>query len=189
MIITCDSSVNMGYIYLQKPHNYLKLRREREGDLISYAENLEYHQIPFVQDESVLDKLLHLKQSPKIYSHAYRDGEFFHEYQSDLDSEGYVTGIEISLRKESFLTLLQKNSFRCYSFSWDDNSMRLFTLEEEDIVFNSQNILYPLHWNRDSFLIIDIDPISRMGRIRGLLTSNEDRYPSLYLLQPLFFLK
>ncbi|TCP69252.1 hypothetical protein [Baia soyae] len=178
----------MGYIYLQKPHNCLKFLRAREDDLISYEGNGEY-QIPFLQDEFVLDKLLTLQQSSKIYSHAYRDGEFLHEYQNDLDSEGYVTGIEISLRKECFLTLLQGNSFRCYSFTWNENPMRLFTFEEESIVFNSRNILYPLHWDYDSFLIVDIDPVSKIGHIRGLLTSNEERYPSLYLLQPLFFLK
>ncbi|MDQ0415997.1 hypothetical protein J2Z48_000155 [Croceifilum oryzae] len=188
MIITCDSSVNMGYIYLQQPRNCLEFIQTREDDLISSIGTRGY-QIPLLRDEFVLDKLLKLKQSSKIYTHAHRDGEFHYEYQNDLDSEGYLTGIEISLHKECFLALLQQNSFRCYSFSWNHKQMRLFTFEDENVVFNSLNILYPLHWDHDSFLIVDIDPVSKIGRIRGLLTSNEDRYPTPYLLQPLFFIK
>lgn len=178
----------MGYIYLQPPRNYLNFLKENKDDLISYVGNHK-SRVSFLTDEFILEKLQQLKQSTKIYNHALYDGELDHEYQNDLDQDGYLIGIELSLHQERFLTLIQQDAFRCYSLIWNESPMNLYTFEEENLVFNSRNILYPLHWNCDSYLIVYTDPQDQVGYIRGLLTSNTELYPPSYLLQPLFYLK
>lgn len=178
----------MGFIYLQPPRNYLDFLKENEDDLISYVGNHRC-KVSFLTDEFILEKLQQLKRSTKIYSHAFYDGELLHEYENDLDQEEYLIGIELSLHQERFLTLLQQDAFRCYSLTWNETRMHLYTFEEDDAVFYSRNILYPLHWDHDTYIIVYTDPKDRVGYIRGLLTSNEDRYPSSYLLHPLFYVK
>lgn len=187
IVITYDTSVSMGYIYLQPSRRYLNFLKENKDDLISYVGNHKC-KISFLTDEFILEKLQQLKRSTKIYSHALYDGELNQEYQNDLDQDGYLIGIELSLHPERFSTLLQ-HAFRCYSLIWNERPMHLYTFEEDDLVFYSRNILYPLHWDRDSYIIVYRDPKNQIGYIRGLLTANEERYPSSYLLQPLFYVK
>jgi uncharacterized protein YuzE len=189
MIITCDSFVNMGYIYLQPPsHGRVEEYEKMENKLLNYVDpqKIIIHQ---KVDNSVEELLNQMKQSTLTYSEALDEDEIDPEFCNDLDNESHIRGIELVFTKEKLISLVNNNSFNSYFFKWKGTDFRFYTLDTEDEVFNSNNVIYPLTKEMDSYLVVKVEKrYSNVGVIKGLITNKEDKYPTEYMLKPLFIL-
>jgi uncharacterized protein YuzE len=189
MIITCDSFVNMGYIYLQPPTQSRVEEYEKMGNkLLKYVDpqKIIIHQ---KVDNSVEELLNQMKQSKKTYSEALDEEEIDPEFCNDFDNDSHVKGIEFVFTKEKLISLVNSNSFNSYFIKLNGTDFRLYTLDTEAEAFNSNNVIYPLTKEMDSYLIVKVEKrSSNVGIIKGLMTSREDKYPTDYMLKPLFIL-
>lgn len=188
MIITCDSEVSMGYIYLQPPnHRSVEEYEKMENKLLNYVVP---HKLIINQkvDNRIEELLNQMRQSTKTYSKALDEEEIDQEYCNDLDKDSHLIGIEFGFTKEKLISLVNSDSFNSYFIKWKGTDFRLYTLDIADEVFNSNNVIYPLTKEMDSYLIVKIEGRYSVGIIKGLITSREDKYPTDYMLKPLFIL-
>lgn len=189
MIITCDSEVNIGYIYLQPPnHREVEEYEKMENKLLNYVDPQKliiHHKV----DNRFKELLNQMSQSTKTYSEALDEEEIDQEYCNDLDNDSHLIGIEFGFTKEKLISLVNSNSFNCYFIKWKGTDFSLYTLDIEDEVFNTNNVIYPLTIEMDSYLIVKVEQsYGNVGIIKGLITSREDKYPTDYMLKPLFIL-
>jgi uncharacterized protein YuzE len=188
MIITCDPSVDMGYIYLQPPtHRSLEVYEEMDKKLLNYVDpkKIIIHQ----KVENRIEELNQMKQSTKTYSKALDEGEIDQEFCNDLDKDSHIIGIELAFTKEKLISLVNSNSFNSYLIKWNENDYRFYTLDYEDEFFNCNNVIYPLTKEMDSYLVVKVEKrYSNVGIIKALITNREDKYPTDYMLKPLFIL-
>lgn len=187
MIITCDATCSMGYIYLQKPTGKLEVYLQpRENGLKAYMD-LPTIQIPVLADWEIGKKLEQMTCSPDTYSHALGEN-LDQEYCNDLDDHGYICGVELTLRKEYFLDLIEQGAFTLFTTEWLGKSFRVVTLDRHEEVFAPTNLLYPCTHDLDVWLIVNRKEEYQIGLIKGLITSRDDLYPPDYLASPLFYL-
>jgi hypothetical protein len=188
MIITCDSFVNMGYIYLQPPtYSSVEEYEKMENKLLNYVDpqKIIIHQ---KVDKSVAELLNQMKQATNTYSEALHE-EIDPEFCNDLDNESHIKGIELVFTKDKLISLVNNNSFNSYFIKWKGTDFRLYTLDTENEVFNSNNVIYPLTKEMDSYLVVKVEKrYSNVGIIKALITNREDKYPTDYMLKPLFIL-
>lgn len=184
MIITCDSSCNMGYIYLQSLNNTDIFENNR----LSNYFDISKIQIPLLNGDNIIADLEKLKLMPKNYWDAYQDKEFEEEYRNDLDDDGYMVGIELNSRKESFLKLINLEVFKVYELSWHKTLHYFATFDSLNVVLDPGNFIYSFTSAKDAFVIIKKKQDENVALIKGLITCREDKYPVKYLSNPMFVL-
>lgn len=184
MIITCDAHGSMGYIYLQPPKDFMDYQSDEDNHISKYVDPSLLH-IALVSDESKGRLLQDMRLSDKTYQMAVGD-EIDEEYQNDLDENGYMTGIELTLSKETFIQLLKNRAFTVYQTEWQGLSYHIATFDTPDKVFDSNHVIYPLHEKQDAFLIIEVSGKYKIGLVKAVITRRNDLYPVDYLLAPHF---
>ena len=193
MIITCQSSINMGYIYLMPICNNKDISEGYKeyltnNDLSRYV-NINSMRIPINDNFIHTDLLDRMKISERTYKEARgKVEEFGEEYLNDLDANGYMEGIELNLSKDRLLTLIQDNSFQIFKHHWIGKDFIILTLDRIENVFDIDNIIYPFSNMRDAFAIVHIDERYQTGLIKGIISAREDLYPLSYLCKPDFIL-
>jgi len=99
-----------------------------------------------------------------------------------------MMGIELYLTEETFLPLVAHQAFKLYDIRWRNSDFRMLTLDAYHDVLNKNNVIYPLTSEKDAFVIVAIDPSSKIGKIMALISARDDLYPINYLRNPLFML-
>ena len=185
MLITCDGSAQMGYIYLmpgEGNENYTLDKSE-----ISLFYDLEALSIPRIKWLGMGRLLNQMRLAKSTYREAL-DESFHCEYWNDLDNDGYMIGIELFLAEEVLLSLAAHQAVKLYDIRWRNNDYRVLTLDAHLDVFHKNNIIYPLTPEKDAFVILAIDPESKIGKVMALISARDDLYPPDYLRDPLFML-
>jgi hypothetical protein len=144
MDITCDQSCGMGYIYLQQFKQHQKEDFDKSR-LIASAQPIE------VIDNIYL-KLNKLNWPNKKYIDALMDGDFIEEFQNDLDQNAYLKGIELELNQQRLDSIIE--NYKLATFEFNESQFYYIAFAEDEIVFNSQNYVYPLSEKEDAFVII-----------------------------------
>ena len=185
MLITCDNNMQMGYIYLMPNETTAEYTLEKSDIGLYYDVNSL--SIPRIKWLGMGHNLSQMRLATKTYREAV-DKAFHCEYWNDLDSEGYMMGIELYLTEEMLLPLVAHQAFKLYDIHWRNRDFRVLTLDAYLDVLNKDNIIYPLSSEKDAYVIIAIDPVSQVGRIMALISARDDLYPIDYLQKPLFSL-
>lgn len=185
MLITCDNNIQMGYIYLMPPITTSDYPLE-ESD-IGYYFDVDSLSIPRIKGLGLGQKLNQLRVSTKTYSEAV-DKAFFCEYWNDLNEDGYMVGIELYLNEDQFLPLVANQAFMIYDTRWRNRDFRVVTLDAHLEVIRKSNVIYPLTPEKDAFVVLAIDPKSKVATVKALISSRDDLYPLDYLRKPLFML-
>jgi len=185
LLITCDNSVQMGYIYLM-PNETTDEYTLDKSDIGLYYD-VKSLSIPRIKWLGMGQSLNQMRLATKTYREAV-DKTFHCEYWNDLNNEGYMMGIELSLNEDTLLTLVAHQAFKLYDIRWRSRDFRVLTLAAYLDVFNKNNVIYPLSKEKDAFVILSIDPSTKVGKIRALISARDDLYPIDYLLNPLFIL-
>lgn len=185
MQITCDPKVGMGYIYLVPPEKHHILGNSSISRKYLPESNLR---IPILDGTHLLGDLDRIKIATKTYEEALNDLEFDAEYRNDLNEEGYITGIELTLWKSKFIELIKQEAYKIYRINWRSKDFDLVTFDLEKKVISSNNVIYSLTENQDVYVILDIEPKYKIAHVKGLLSSREDIYPVTYLAEPNFIL-
>ncbi|MDQ7094502.1 hypothetical protein REC12_12965 [Desulfosporosinus sp. PR] len=185
MLITCDNNMQMGYIYLMPTETTVEYTLE-ESDIGLYYD-LESLSIPRIKWLGMGQVLSKMRLAVKTYREAVNN--VFHcEYWNDLDGEGYMMGIELYLTEEILLPLVAHQAFKLYDVRWRNQDFRVLTLEAYLDVLDKNNVIYPLTSQKDAFVILSIDPVSKVARVMALISARDDLYPVDYLQKPLFML-
>ncbi|WP_088225922.1 hypothetical protein [Desulfosporosinus sp. FKB] len=185
MLITCDNNMQMGYIYLMPNDTTVEYTLE-ESDIGLYYD-IESLSIPRIKWPGMGQLLNQMRLSVKTYREAVNN--VFHcEYWNDLDSEGYMMGIELYLTEDILLPLVAHQAFKLYDVRWRNQDFRVLTLDAYLDVLNKDNVIYPLTAEKDAFVILSLDPLSNVARVMALISARDDLYPVDYLRQPLFIL-
>lgn len=185
MLITCDNSMQMGYIYLMPNETTAEYTLEKSDIGLYYDVNSL--SIPRIKWLSMGQSLSQMRLATKTYREAVNN--VFHcEYWNDLNGEGYMMGIELYLTEQVLLPLVAHQAFKLYDIRWRNRDFRVLTLDAYHDVLNKNNIIYPLTPEKDAFVIISIDPLSQVGKIMALISARDDIYPIDYLRKPLFML-
>lgn len=185
MLITCDNNMQMGYIYLMPNETTAEYTLEKSDIGLYYDVNSL--SIPRIKWHCMGQSLSQMRLSIKTYKEAV-DNAFNCEYWNDLDNEGYMMGIELYLTEEILLPLVAHQAFKLYDIRWRNRDFRVLTLDAYHDVLNKNNIIYPLTSEKDVFVIIAIDPLSKVGKVMALISARDDIYPIEYLQKPLFML-
>ena len=185
MLITCDNNMQMGYIYLMPNETTADYTLEKSDIGLYY--DVTSLSIPRIKWLSLGQSLSLMRLSTKTYREAV-DNAFHCEYWNDLDNEGYMIGIELYLTEERLLPLVAHQAFKLYDIRWRNQDFRVLTLDAYHDVLNKNNVIYPLSTEKDVFVIVAIDPSSKVGKIMALISARDDLYPIDYLQKPLFML-
>ncbi|AFQ44991.1 hypothetical protein [Desulfosporosinus meridiei] len=185
MLITCDNHMQMGYIYLMPNDSIEEYTLDKSEIGLFY--DVSSLSIPRIKWNSMGQSLSQMRLATKTYREAV-DKAFHCEFWNDLDQEGYMMGIELYLTEDMFLTLVAHQAFKLYDTRWRNQDFRVLTLDAYHDVFNKNNIIYPLTAAKDVFVILAIDPSTKISKIMALISSRDDLYPIDYLRNPLFML-
>lgn len=185
MLITCDNKMQMGYIYLMPNETTAEYTLDKSDIGLYYDVNSL--SIPRIKWLGMGHSLSQMRLATKTYREAV-DKAFHCEYWNDLDSEGYMIGIELYLTEEVLLPLVAHQAFKLYDIRWRNRDFRVLTLDAYHDVLNKENIIYPLTSEKDAFVILAIEPSSQVCKIMALISARDDLYPIDYLQKPLFML-
>ncbi|WP_242877688.1 hypothetical protein [Desulfosporosinus sp. BG] len=177
--------MQMGYIYLMPNETTAEYTLEKSDIGLYY--DVKSLSIPRIKWLSLGQCLSQMRLATKTYREAV-DNAFRCEYWNDLDSEGYMMGIELYLTEERFLPLVAHQAFKLYDIRWRNQDFRVVTLDSYHDVINKNNVIFPLSSEKDAFVIVAIDPLSKVGKIMALISARDDLYPIDYLQKPLFML-
>lgn len=185
MLITCDNSMQMGYIYLMPNESIDEYTLENSD--IGFFYDIDSLSIPRIKWLGMGQNLNQMRLATKTYRESVNI-TFHCEYWNDLDNEGYMMGIELYLTEEMFLPLVAHQAFKLYDVRWRNRDFRVVTLDAYHDVLNKNNIIYPLTYEKDAFVIVSIDELSKVAKIMALISARDDLYPIDYLQKPLFML-
>jgi len=185
VLITCDNKMQMGYIYLMPNETTAEYTLDKSDIGLYYDVNSL--SIPRIKWLGMGHSLSQMRLATKTYREAV-DKAFHCEYWNDLDSEGYMIGIELYLTEEVLLPLVAHQAFKLYDIRWRNRDFRVLTLDAYHDVLNKENIIYPLTSEKDAFVILAIEPSSQVCKIMALISARDDLYPIDYLQKPLFML-
>lgn len=186
MIITCDAFCSMGYIYLQRPNkDMMDYHSKKDNSITKYVDTTSIT-IPLELDTDRGNLLNHMRLSHQTYKKAVGN-DFEDEYMNDLDQNGYIIGVELSLPKDTFLDLITNGAYTIIQTEWKGLLCHIVTFDYEN-VFDSKNVIYPLSDKNDAYIIFEITGKDKTGLIKALITARDDLYPIDYLLNPQFIL-
>jgi hypothetical protein len=203
MKITCyyDDHSSMGYISL-KPiiENQFD---EYEWSKNEMAQHVHPDQIavPYVTDEVVSPFLDRMTIAAHTFEEDYEEG-YDTQYGNDMDDEGYITGIELTLYHDRFIELVKNQVFKVLKVEWQNREYHLITFDYMDNVFKPENVIYKLTDEEDAFVIVQLVEPEKLGYqytdendqkrpvalFKGLISARDDIYPLEYLLKPKFLL-
>ncbi|MDP4127011.1 MAG: hypothetical protein Q8912_08720 [Bacillota bacterium] len=185
MLITCDNSMQMGYIYLM-PNETIDEYTLDKSD-IGFFYDIDSLSIPRIKWLGMGKNLSQMRLATKTYREAVNNA-FHCEYWNDLDGEGYMIGIELYLTEEQLLPLVAHQAFKLYDVRWRNRDFRVLTLDAYHDVLNKNNVIYSLTHEKDAFVILSIDSLSKVAKVMALISARDDLYPLDYLQKPLFML-
>ena len=165
MIITCDDTVSMGYIYLQPPKGDYS---ENEEKIKEYLNRNEL-KIPIILGSDIDQRLEKMMVSNHTYNEAKDTREFYEEYMNDKDNKGYMSGVEMKFSKEQFLTLIKKGAYKLYLTKWRRKSFWVASSDVYEKITHPNNIIYPMTAEKDTYLIVDNS--TGTASIKALITS------------------
>lgn len=181
MLITCDTTCNMGYFYLMPGrHQY----RQREKHLLKKSTDLS-------DGDSFILSLLKMEYINKPYPEVLRDRYLLEEYQNDMTEDGYMKGVELDLSYKELMNRIDGNAFQLYTLDWVNDNYYLLTLNRHEKALNNSNYICPMNSNQDTYIIFSIDSkdiivdfeeytVNQVS-IEGLITFRTDLYPLEYL--------
>jgi len=185
VLITCDNIMQMGYIYLMPNETIAEYTLEKSDIGLYY--DINSLSIPRIKWLGLGQSLSQMRLATKTYKEGI-DKAFHCEYWNDLDNEGYMMGIELYLTEERLLPLVAHQAFKLYDIRWRNRDFRVLTLDAHHDVFHKNNVIYPLSTEKDAYVIVAIDSLSKIGKIMALISARDDLYPIDYLQKPLFML-
>lgn len=182
MIITCSDG--MGYIYLKPPR--FDYDDSTHNQISNYVQPNRIS-IPYVTHNNVAPLLNQMRMAAntfKVDCGTTIDTQF----GSDLDEDGYLEGIELTLPEERFIDLVNNQAFKVIQTDWREHAYRLITLDHMENVFNSNNVIYKLTDAEDALVIVHITSPDSFPIVlfKGFLSARDDLYPIEYLLKPQF---
>ncbi|QZY54163.1 hypothetical protein [Crassaminicella profunda] len=184
MVITCDASCSMGYIYLTRDPKYSYYDPKK---IEKYIKKEKYKM--WVEENADVNGLIsNIPIKHKTYNQAIADCDITEEYLNDENEEGYLTGIELNLSKNKFIELINGKAFKLYRGLWKEKECMVTTFDITDKVFNSNNVIYPMNKNKDVYLICDVSKQWNICTIKGLISFRDDLYSYEYLMTPKFIL-
>lgn len=198
MKITCyyGSYADMGYIYLQ-PSDFPTINLESENEL---AQHINIHQIsiPYITDPNIASSLDKMTVAAHTFETDYENG-YDTEYGNDMDDDGYITGIELTLQHERFIDLVKNQAYKVIRTEWRNTEFHLVTLDHWENVFQPSNVIYKMNNQEDAFVIVQLEEPEKLGYhytdekdrqpialFKALISSRNDIYPIDYLLKPEF---
>ncbi|MEJ6949423.1 hypothetical protein [Natronospora cellulosivora (SeqCode)] len=188
MIITCDSSCNMGYFYLMPPakedyrnedlYDIFEKRAIRDGrGLMAKLDKMEFINAPY--HETIFDLGL------------------IEDYQNDMTEDDYMLGVELELSYAQLMKRVKGDAFNTYTINWQEDDYYLFTLNNNKKVFDDNNFACPMNDKKDTFLILSKDKkqklnflldegsmqkvIEKIVLVEGFITKRTDLYSLEYL--------
>lgn len=186
MFITCDSRAEMGYIYLQQPKANNPIWNESNDNNIEEYLNGRVSEISnIISDVDMLKSLNRLSVSRETYLEDLEKQIFEEEYLNDKKDD-YISGIELNLTREQFISNIRNKVYRIYKLDWLEKEFLFLTLDFQENVFEPNNIIYPANKNNDVFYVVAIE--DQTCYIKALLTSRSDVYNLEYLKTTRFIL-
>ncbi|OMD93530.1 hypothetical protein [Paenibacillus odorifer] len=201
MRITCfhGNYSNMGYIYLTSPKDENNNEYLSSNEISQYVSKEHLH-IPYVTDLDITASLIQMVVSENPFKFDYGNS-YDTEYGNDMDMQGYIKGIELSLTKDRFVDLVSNQAFKVIQTEWKDQEFRLVTFDHLEHVLHPENIIYKLTDEKDAFVIVQLCKPEGLGfhysseaeqlpiaLFKGLLSSREDIYSLEYLMKPEFIM-
>jgi hypothetical protein len=196
MKITCIDS--MGYIYL-KPHESSSSVAMEHNTLSDYV-NPEQMKIPYSTNEQLSAILDQIPLFPNTFK-TEQGKSYETEYGNDLDEQGYLNGIELTLTSERFIELISQQTIQIIKTHWRNEVFHLIAFDHMDNVLHPDNHIYKLTDAEDAFVIVYLEKPENLGYFisdgqiqppialfRAFLTARDDIYPLEYLLKPEFIL-
>ncbi|QCT01592.1 hypothetical protein E6C60_0871 [Paenibacillus algicola] len=191
----------MGYITLKPPAmKESELSGSSDNELFQHV-NPDEITIPYIADANVSTYLDQLVIAPQTFKEANEQGCDI-EFGIDMDRDGYITGIELTLLPSKFIALIQSQAFKIYGTIWRDREFHLVTLDHAEHVFKPENVVYKMTDKEDAFVIVEHvepenlgyhypDPAHRgtVALFKGLISARDDIYPLEYMREPDFWLK
>ncbi|MGC5327675.1 hypothetical protein [Brevibacillus sp. SYSU BS000544] len=118
----------MGYVYLQPPStDFMSYIDAKENKISKYIDP-SLLEIPLITDNEISRLFEGMQQMIKPY-HLVVGIESEQEYCNDLDGEGYMNGIELSLSKEKFIDLISNGAFKVYNTEWKGQLFNIATFD------------------------------------------------------------
>jgi hypothetical protein len=111
--------------------------------------------IPYVTDEIVSPFLDRMAVAAHTFEEDYEEG-YDTEYGNDMDDEGYITGIELTLYDDRFIDLVKNQVFKVIRTEWKNKEFHLITFDYLDEVFKPENVIYKLTDEEDAFVIVQL---------------------------------
>ncbi|MGF7050697.1 hypothetical protein J2T13_005247 [Paenibacillus sp. DS2015] len=201
MRITCfyGSSPGMGYIYLNPPaveQTVLESENELSKHIIPDQISIQY-----ITDTPLAPFLDNMTVATNNFNADY-EKNYDTEYGNDMDEQGYIIGIELTLDHEQFITLVKNHAFRIIQTEWRNKEFHLITFDHLVDVFKPENTIYRLTDEEDAFVIVQLVEPEKLGfhysdekdqkrpiaLFKALISARDDIYPLEYLLKPEFIL-
>ncbi|MGF7050197.1 uncharacterized protein YuzE [Paenibacillus sp. DS2015] len=151
---------DMGYIYL-KPQEVEQTVPVSENELFKHM-NPKQIIIPYITDINVASYLDKMTVSPNVFKADFEIG-YDIEYGNDMDEQGYIIGIELTLDHEKFITLIKNQAFRIIQTEWRNKEFHLITFDHLDDVFKPENTIYRLTDEEDAFVIVQLVEPEKLG--------------------------
>lgn len=202
MLVTCffDNGCDMGYIYLKPPEDDEFDDYERSKNEITKYIGPNQINIPYITDEKYASSLNQMTIVATTFKADHEIG-YNTEYGNDMDEEGYIIGIELTLDHERFIDLVKNQAFKVIRIEWRNREYHLVTFDYSENVFKPENVIYKLTDNEDAFVIVQLEEPEKLGYyytdsedrrpialFKALISARDDIYPLEYLLKPEFHL-
>ncbi|PWV88457.1 hypothetical protein DFQ01_1506 [Paenibacillus cellulosilyticus] len=204
MKITCHYGeyADMGYVYIAPPNEKLDRDIEHRNEITKQLKPQEIH-IPYITGNSQIALLISkMTISKNTFKTGYQQA-FESEYGYDFDSRGYLTGFELSLSQDKFIEFIRNQAYKVFHFEWHNKLNNLVTFDYPEEVFHSENIIYKMNEQEDTFVIVQLEEDEDLysqysyttkknpptAKIKALFSSREDIYPLEFLLKPKFQLE
>jgi hypothetical protein len=200
--LTCyyGSHPDMGYIYLKPPVVDQKVP-ESENEIAKYMIP-EQIIIPYITDSNIASDLDQMTFAADTFKTDYEKG-YDTEYGNDMDEQGYITGIELTLYHDRFIDLVKNQAFKVIRTEWRNRQFHLITFDYLENVFKPENVIYKLTDQEDAFVIVTLVEPKKLGYqytdendqkrpvalFKALISEREDMYPLEYLTKPEFVLR
>ncbi|MCQ6561488.1 hypothetical protein [Paenibacillus mendelii] len=194
----CDANASMGYIYL-KPTKYATATAGSDHELAKYIDPNQVC-IPYVTDNNLAADLDRMKIPPNTFKQDCGTA-YDTEYGNDMDPQGYIIGIELTLKHQRFIELVNQQAFKVIQTHWRDWQYHVVTFDHMENVFKPGHLLYKLTNDEDAFIIVELAAPEELGItysnmddkrpiaiFKALISARDDIYPLEYLLKPNFVL-
>ncbi|NMO94953.1 hypothetical protein [Paenibacillus lemnae] len=162
MKITCYYGIsgNMGYITLMpRAKDELDIDDNRDNEILQHVTS-DKITISYVADTALSAYLDQMVIAPQTFKEANENG-CDTEFGIDMDRDGYITGIELTLPPARFIELIQSQAYKIYQTTWRDREFHLVTLDHAEHVFKPENVIYKMTGKEDAFVIVEhVEPDS-----------------------------